>query len=108
MIFLAQGLIGFVGEILSREMVRDKVLMKIFVNNLTVSACQCRLKLWNISLKAEKLCFILLMRFKKDQVFYVATGVYIIYSKGRTAKVFLKFFTIQRLTQIIKWLIMSL
>ena len=47
MIFLAQGLIGFVGE---------TVLMKIFVNILTVSACQCRLKLWNI-IKSGKTLF---------------------------------------------------
>ena len=54
--FPAQELIGFVGEI----------CMKMYANILTVLACQCRVKLWNISLKAEKLCFILLMRFKKD------------------------------------------
>ena len=51
----------------------------MYVNILTVSVCQYRLKLRNISLKAEKLCFILLMKFKKDQVYYVATGVYIIH-----------------------------
>ena len=62
--------------------------MKMYANTLTVLACQCRLKLSNISLKAEKLCFILLMRFKKDYVFYAATGVYIIYSRGRMAKYF--------------------
>ena len=84
MIFPAQQLIGFVGEI----------WMKMYVNILTVLACQCRLKLRNISLKVEKLCFILLMRFKKDKVFYAATGVYIIYLRGRMAKVFLKFYTI--------------
>ena len=62
--------------------------MKIYANILTVSACQCRLKLRNISCKVGKNCFILLMRFKKDQVYYAVTGVFIISSRGRMAKVF--------------------
>ena len=47
-------------------------------------------------------------KIQEEQVFYAATSVCIIYSRGRMAKVFLKFYTIQSFTQIIKWLIMSL
>ena len=47
MIFLVQVLTGFVGEI----------WMKMYVNILTVSVCQYRLKLRNISLKSGKNLF---------------------------------------------------
>ena len=58
--------------------------------------------------KSEKTLFYSPDKIQEEQVFYAATSVCIIYSRGRMAKVFLKFYTIQSFTQIIKWLIMSL
>ena len=49
-------------------------------------------------MKIGKFCSILLMRFKKGQVFYADTGVFIISSRGRMTKVVLKFFTSKSLT----------
>ena len=58
--------------------------------------------------KSGKTLFYSPDKIQEEQVFYAATSVCIIYSRGRMAKVFLKFYTIQSFTQIIKWLIMSL